>query len=73
MYSDIMEEQSLRDSTTSTVKSDDAALSPDEGKPVLESQLSKTEEKPVTYHADFEMPVFNIQVYSYLFKCTLYT
>ena len=64
LFSDIIEEQSLRDSTTSTVKSDDVALSPDEGKPVLQSQLSKTEEKPVTYHADFEMPVFNIQVHS---------
>ncbi len=31
-------------------------------KAMLESQHSKLEEQPVTYHADFEMPVFNIQV-----------
>ena len=68
LFSDIMEEPSLRDSSISTVKSDDVGSNPDEGKPVLESQLSKTEEKPVTYHADFEMPVFNIQVYRCCFQ-----
>ena len=39
LFSDIIEEQSLRDSSVFTVKSDDVGLSPDEGKPVLESQL----------------------------------
>ena len=74
LFSDIMEEPSLRDSSISTVKSDDVGSNPDEGKPVLESQLSKTEEKPVTYHADFEMPVFNIQVYIYtVFRRILWT
>ena len=59
--SDMVEDQSLGDSSASTVKPDDSVLSSEGAKTVFESQL-KTEEKPVTYHADFEMPVFNIQV-----------
>ncbi len=72
-FSDITEEGA--ESTTSTLRPDESgsiASNMSDGvaeqsgeKPSLEMQQSKTDDKPVTYHADFEMPIFNVQVHSW--------